>query len=75
MAVKVINKRSELRDCFVINDCGGLETLDGEPARAGDAWRVSAEYIEKDTRRIVREFSRWDGRTVIVLPCVYKEWG
>jgi hypothetical protein len=64
---KYINSRSELRQCRIVDSCGGLSTPAGEYALAGRAWEVSAEFQAED-RLLVREFRRVGGRTVIVLP-------
>ena len=61
-----ISKRSELRLCDVVDNCGGLMTPEGEYVIADTAWNISAEW------RNHREFSR--GRTLIKLPVVYRPW-
>ena len=60
-----ISKRSELRQCVVVDDCGGLLTPDGEYVVPADCWDYSAV-------RNHRECSR--GRTVLKLPVVYRPW-
>jgi hypothetical protein len=62
-----INTRSQLRQCRVVDSCAGLMTPQGQYAYAGSAWEVSAEFCAQDGR-MVREFRRVDGRTIIVLP-------
>ena len=61
-----ISKRSELRECDVVDNCGGLMTPEGEYVVPADCWDYSAEW------RNHREFSR--GRTLIKLPVVYRPW-
>lgn len=57
-----VTKRSELRECVVVDSCGGLLTPEGEYVYAAPCWGVDAEYRGR------REFWRLDGRTVISLP-------
>ena len=61
-----ISKRSELRLCDVVDNCGGLMTPEGEYVVPADCWDYSAEW------RTHRECSR--GRTLLRLPVVYKPW-
>ena len=61
-----ISKRSELRECDVVDNCGGLMTPEGEYVVPADCWDYSAEW------RNHRELSR--GRTLIKLPIIYKPW-
>lgn len=61
-----ISKRSELRQCVVATNSGGLLTPDGEYVVPADCWQYSAEW------RNHRECSR--GRTLIKLPIIYKPW-
>jgi hypothetical protein len=57
-----ITRRSELRECTLVDSCGGLLTPEGEYVLAAPCWGVGAEYGGR------REYWRLDGRTVISLP-------
>ena len=61
-----ISKRSELRECVVATNSGGLLTPEGEYVVPADCWDYSAEWNNH------RECFR--GRTLIKLPIIYKPW-
>lgn len=61
----VVNRRSTLRQCVVVDNCASLELPDGTRAIAGQAWGVSPEFAEDGA--VYRDFFRLDGRTRITL--------